>query len=452
MRPPRLPAVSLFSNCGAGDVGYASAGFRFKVLGELEQRRLDVAALNHPEADPIAGDLRVTWPKVVTSYRRSMGDKPPALLSACPPCQGLSSAQSRRGSADDADAGSRDSRNLLVEVISEVGRALAPRVIVVENVLAFMTRKVRHPDTDDPISAARLLVDRLGEDYAPFALRTNLADFGVPQTRRRAFIVLVRRDEPGLQRMVDADRAPFPAATHGPGTDQPHVTLRAALAALAATPLDARDAASAGSGMHGVPVWDDDRYRMVATIPRDNGGSAWTNSRCASCGDVNAGDEAAVCPRCGRALPRPVVHRDGRWRLIHGFRNSSYRRMAPDQPAAAITTASGRSGSDNTLHPSENRVLSMLECQHLQTIPDTFRWGDHLETCGHTSLRAMIGEAVPPQFTELHGRVLASMLDGRVPRPTMRSDDARVRSADKQIDPGAGSRRGRHWPALRSCG
>lgn len=436
MRPPRLPAVSLFSNCGAGDVGYARAGFRFKVLGELEQRRLDVAALNHPEADPIAGDLRVTWPKVVASYRRSMGDAPPALLSACPPCQGLSSAQSRRGSADDADAGSRDTRNLLVEVIADVGRELAPRIIVVENVLAFMTRKVRHPDTDEPISAARLLLDRLRQNYAPFALRTNLADFGVPQTRRRAFIVLIRRDEPALARIVDAGRSPFPAATHGAGTDQPHITLRAALAALAAGPLDARDPAAAGSGMHRVPVWDADRYQMVASIPPDSGGSAW-RSACASCRDANPGDDDAVCPRCSKALPRPLVLRDGRWRLIHGFRNSSYRRMPPDLPAAAITTASGRSGSDYTLHPSENRVLSMLECQYLQTIPDTFNWGDHLKNHGHTSLRAMIGEAVPPQFTELHGRVLASMLDGHVPRLTMRSDDRRARSAQQEISPRA---------------
>ena len=312
-------------------------------------------------------------------------------------------------------------------------RELAPRVIVVENVLAFMTRKVRHPDTEEPISAARLLIDRLDADYASFALRTNLADFGVPQTRRRAFIVLVRRGEPVLQRMIDASRAPFPAATHGPRTDQPHVTLRTALAALAAGPLDARDATSAGTGMHRVPVWDDERYRMVATIPANNGGSAWENSECDRCGNVNAGDEAAVCPRCGRALPRPVVHRDGRWRLIRGFRNSSYRRMPPDRPAAAITTASGRSGSDYTLHPSENRVLSVLECQHLQTIPDTFKWGDHLKTHGHTSLRAMIGEAVPPQFTELHGRLLASMLDGRVPRRSMSTNDPRTRAADTQL-------------------
>jgi DNA (cytosine-5)-methyltransferase 1 len=130
-------------------------------------------------------------------------------------------------------------------------------------------------------------------------------------------------------------------------------------------------------------------------------------------------------PELWGPLARPVtLHEEDRgWRLIKGFRNSSYRRMPPDRPAATITTASGRVGSDYTLHPSENRVLSVLECQHLQTIPAEFDWGDHLEVHGHTSLRAMIGEAVPPQFTELHGRCwrafsTAMLREGRCPRAT----------------------------------
>ena len=51
-------AVSLFSNCGAGDVGFARAGFRFRVLAEIDERRLDVALRNHPDASGVVGDLR----------------------------------------------------------------------------------------------------------------------------------------------------------------------------------------------------------------------------------------------------------------------------------------------------------------------------------------------------------------------------------------------------------
>lgn len=440
MRPPRLPAVSLFTNCGAGDLGYARAGFRFEVLAELEKRRLVVAALNLPRAATVAGDLRETWPEVVEDYRARLGNRRPALLAACPPCQGMSSARSGRGLGADADAGSRDGRNLLVDVVALVAGALSPRVIVVENVVAFLTRKVRHPATEQPTSAARLLIERLDDRYAAFAMRTDLADFGVPQTRRRSFLTLVDRAEPGLARLASAARAPFPAPTHGPGTASSQVTLREALAQLGAEPLDGRSAETAGSGLHCVPVWDRQRRAMVAAIAPGDARGAWDNDRCPQCGPVDVDAEAAACPRCSGPLTRPVVLDDGRWRLIKGFRNSSYTRMDPDRPAATITTASGRIGSDNTLHPTQHRVLSMLECQHLQTFPPDFRWGDHLERHGHTSLREMIGEAVPPQFTERHGKVLASLLDGRAARDTMHANDSRLRAAERRLrDPVRGT-------------
>src|SRR5258708_32286231 len=117
---PVTHSVSLFSNCGAGDVGYRKAGFRFDVMAELDPRRLDVCLLNHPGAVGVPGDLRDTWPKVAREYRRRAGNQRPALLCACPPCQGMSSARSGKGCHADADAGARDERNLLVTVIVKV--------------------------------------------------------------------------------------------------------------------------------------------------------------------------------------------------------------------------------------------------------------------------------------------------------------------------------------------
>lgn len=440
MTPPRLPAVSLFTNCGAGDLGYRRAGFRFQVLAELDPQRLNVASLNHDEADVVGGDLRETWPTVVEAYRQRVRGRAPALLAACPPCQGMSSARSGRGLENDPDAGSRDSRNLLVDVVASVARELAPRVVVVENVLAFLTRRVRHPETQQPVSASALLIASLAHDYEPFVIRADLADFGVPQTRRRSFLTLVRRSEPGLARLRASGKTPFPAVTHGPDAGAPHVTLAKALTELGAGPLDSASAEFAGSGMHAVPVLHAQRHFMVASIPPGSGASAWDNDSCVACGMVDVGEHDADCPDCRGPLARPVTldEQEGGWRLIKGFRNSSYRRMPPDRPAATVTTANGRVGSDYTLHPTENRVLSMLECQHLQTIPREFVWGDHLEEHGHTSLRAMIGEAVPPQFTEMHGGVLSSLLDGHAPRAAMLASDRRVRSAARVLVAQAG--------------
>lgn len=428
---PPLDAVSLFTNCGAGDVGYRAAGFRFVVLAELLQHRLDVAAPNHPGADTVPGDLRETLPDVVRAWRRRRGEARPALLAACPPCQGMSSARSGRGKESDPAAGSRDPRNLLVEVIAEAVEALRPRCVVVENVPAFLTRCVEDPSTRKPISAARLMSERLENQYKPSAVVLDLADFGVPQTRRRSFLTFIDRSEPGLGTLAAHGLAPYPAAR------SETVTLGRALREMGLPPLDAASPASARDPrrpFHFVPVWSAERYAMVAAIPTGRAATAWENMLCPLCGDVGTAENDAVCRRCATPLLRPVLAQaDGSYRLVSGFRRSSYARMDPSRPAATVTTASGRIGSDNTLHPFEHRVLSVLECQLLQTIPLDFRWGDALEKKGHTGVREMIGEAVPPAFTRQHGRVLRALLEERRPYLALRADDDRVRRALRML-------------------
>ena len=428
-----MKAVSFFSNCGAGDTGYAAAGFDFTVIAEIVTRRLAIASLNHPSSTAVPGDLRKTWPVAVDAFREAHGHESPVLLSGCPPCQGMSSARGARGREADADAGSRDQRNLLVLPIARAAAELKPTFVVVENVPAFLRRKVRDPAGNEPLSAARLLCRRLQEDYRVYALLANLCDYGVPQNRTRAFLTFVRRGTAALEVLERAGRAPFPEPTHGaPGLPEV-ITIDEAFRKLALPPLDARSADSAESdreAMHRVPVLCGRLYNMVAAIPPGSGASAWTADTCRECGFVNSRKDSAVCSRCEEPLLRPVVRGlDGSWRLVRGFRTSSYRRMSPKRPAATITTASGNIGSDRTLHPWQNRVLSPAECAYLQTFPPDFRWGDALDAWGHTPVRKMIGEAVPPLFTSLHGRVLAALHEGRVPPLAIDAVDPRCMKA-----------------------
>lgn len=232
-------------------------------------------------------------------------------------------------------------------------------------------------------------------------------------------------------------RVPFPRPTHDPGLggDSP-ITIATALKAFALPSLDAASETAAKAdgfgGLHVVPVWNERIYQMVASIPKNSGKSAWQNNKCATCGDVDVALEDATCPRCGDALLRPIVREaDGVIRLIKGFR-TSYRRMFADRPAATVTTASGHIGSDFTIHPSENRLLSTLECALLQTFPSEFAWGDALKLYGHTNVRDMIGEAVPPAFTKAHGLVLRGLLKppwGHA--PLSESDERCLRAARK---------------------
>ena len=222
------------------------------------------------------------------------------------------------------------------------------------------------------------------------------------------------------------------------------ITLKEALAEMNLPALDAAAPESAssriGNGLHAVPVWQDHRYDMVAAIPRHSGGSAWENDRCKSCGRVSVDDGDAECPKCGAPLLRPVVRKPrGGYRLITGFRSSTYSRMHSDRPAATITTASGHVGSNHTIHPFQNRVLSMLECALLQTFPRRFKWGDALRRWGHTNVREMIGEAVPPLFTRAHGHVLRAILEGRLRVRMYDASGSSSRNAEKRIGLAAAS-------------
>lgn len=430
-------AVSLFSNCGAGDVGYARAGFRFDVMAELDERRLEVCLLNHPSAKGVQGDLRETWPKVVETYRRTSRKTRLSLLAACPPCQGMSTARSGRGIESDPDAGMRDSRNLLVTVIANVAKALMPRVIVVENVQAFLTRQVRHPKTKTPISAARLLVDALESDYEVFPVSVDLCHYGVPQTRKRTFLTFFHRDESAISILSKSEVVPYPQPTHVPHSHREPITIRKALKEMKLPSLDAKSEASACSavrgGLHAVPIWRNRQYAMVAAIPRHTGMSAWENSECEVCGSVDTSDEEVLCPKCFEPLLRPIVPNGrGGYRLVTGFRTSTYCRIKSDRPSTTITTASGHIGSNNTIHPFENRLLSTLECALLQTLPRSFKWGEALKKWGHTNVREMIGEAVPPLFTYKHGRMIGQLLEARGTKSLLSSSDERhVRAAKK---------------------
>lgn len=437
-----MKAVSLFSNCGAGDLGYRQAGFQFDIMAELVPHRLSVSLLNHPSSFGVKGDLRKTWQEVVVRYNDVAKNEELSLLAACPPCQGMSTNNNDRGREDDPDAGTRDERNLLVGVIVNVANALTPKIIVVENVPAFLTRQVHHPETKLPTSAASWLISALRQNYSVFPILINLKHYGIPQSRKRAFLTFIRQDVPGLQWLVGEELTPYPVPPHDPAYNgEEPVSLRSAMQSFGLPSLDARSIETAHTTMefannklHFVPVWNDRRYSMIAAIPPDSGNSAWENNKCLNCGEVTDNLDVAICSHCTQPLPRPIVkQKDGTYRLINGYRSSSYRRMSLDNPAATITTASGHMGSSRTIHPSENRVFSVLECALIQTIPQDFDWGDALETVGHTNVRAMIGEAVPPAFTHLHGNVLMSVLNEERIEGLLPRNDERCRKARKKI-------------------
>ena len=88
--------------------------------------------------------------------------------------------------------------------------------------------------------------------------------------------------------------------------------------------------------------------------------------------------------------------KDGTLRLMKGF-VSAYKRMRWDEPASTLTQNFQFACSDNKLHPSQNRVLSIYEALILQSItnyPYSFVVDSKMVSDG--LIRDTIGESVPP--------------------------------------------------------
>ena len=86
---------------------------------------------------------------------------------------------------------------------------------------------------------------------------------------------------------------------------------------------------------------------------------------------------------------------------MKGF-TSAYKRMSWDEPASTLTKNFQYACSDNKVHPSQTRVLSLWEGIVIQTIsqyPYSFKLNGKQVRDG--LIRDTIGESVPPKVTDL---------------------------------------------------
>ena len=411
-----LTAVSLFSGAGLSDLGYEMAGFRFIVQVEVDEKRAANGAANFPYSTWLTRDVCGSADEIATAYHRTTSQQLD-LLVATPPCQGMSSSNPSRGKRRSPRAQELEAKNRLMLEVIPVARRLKPRVIVAENVRPVLTLNVKYAGADGTV------IDHIRNhltDYEVFPAVVNVADYGIPQVRKRALVVAIHKDEPCLASTSSSKGAPLPSPTHSERPTNgalPWVSIRQWLHLMEYDHLDAKseEAARGEHWLHFVPSYGTDRYMQVSQIPPNSGRSAFENDVCPSCGRQQVPPELILCPSCGEVMRnRPYVERNGQPALINGF-DSSYRRMRPERPAYTITTNSSHIGSDFKVHPWENRVLSILECADLQTLPRFYDWTRAKENRTLYLIRNLIGEAFPTYFTYLHGQVLAKLLSDSVP-------------------------------------
>lgn len=413
-------AISLFSSSGIGDLGLKANNIETVVACELLPERMSLFKNNYPEAQCFNGDIWELKDEIIDYYKSTYNDEP-FLLIATPPCQGMSSNGMGKMLSDYRKGlrPKQDPRNRLIIPAIAIIKALKPQWVILENV-ANMVNTLIYDENDELINIIDYIKRELCDTYVGIPQVVDVADYGVPQHRKRLITVLTRTEHG--KAVFSSTGSLLPPATHSESDTmftKHWVTLREAIGTL--PELRAEKGMNVNKKfnvLHKVPTLDEKKLFWIDNTPE--GATAFNNQcinpECKYQGNQEHGakhnkdginqsntDTPLFCEKCGSLLPRPWVEdKDtGEKRLMKGF-VSAYKRMLWDEPASTLTQNFQFACSDNKVHPSQSRVLSLYEGLVLQSIaeyPYSFIINDKYVSDG--LIRDTIGESVPPRVIDL---------------------------------------------------
>lgn len=360
-----LTAVDLFCGCGGLSVGLQAAGFHILAGLDVEPLYLSSFAHNFPAAQSLKLDIAATSPQ---EFMALLGLRPGELdlLAGGPPCQGFSKNVPRRARCLD------DPRNRLMKCFLDYCEALAPRLVLMENV-AEMKNGFEQSYTEEVLGR---LTDA---GYRVTHGVLNAADFGVPQRRRRAFFLASR-----------SGHAPaLPQPTHGKaGHDSELLTHIEVWDAIGDLPSLKHGEGIESGTYENAPI---SAFQQVMR----NGNTCLTNHVARHLRPLQYERLAALEP--GQGLKDLPTHLQTK-----GGYSGAYGRLTKTMVAPTITRWVFHPGSGRWGHPVDVRTLTIREVARIQSFPDSFEFvGSFMQRAGQ------LGNAVPPLLAQ---RIAEAML------------------------------------------
>ena len=185
--PNRLTAIDLFSGAGGFSLAAHQQGFNILAAVEFDQKAAETYQYNIVErlgaqTQVFNQDINKVDVQGLMKYQGIKQGELDLLLGG-PPCQGFSTHRIN-------DSGADDPRNQLLLRYFDFVAALMPKVFIVENVPGLLWK--RHESyLNKFIDLAHQHHYRIVNDKP---LIINARDYGLPQNRKRAFILAVRAD------------------------------------------------------------------------------------------------------------------------------------------------------------------------------------------------------------------------------------------------------------------
>ena len=165
-----IVAIDLFSGGGGLTLGLKQAGFTVSAAVEYDKHASATFTANHPETVLFCKDIKnVTGDELLSTSPTGKID----LIAACPPCQGFSSLTAKYKNLD--------SRNELILEFARIVREIMPTTLMMENVPG-LTKRGAH--LFEPV-----ITDLQSLGYKITYKILNVADYGIPQHRRRLVVL-----------------------------------------------------------------------------------------------------------------------------------------------------------------------------------------------------------------------------------------------------------------------
>ena len=389
MNTNRPTYISLFSSAGIGCYGFKLEEFECVATNELITRRLDIQRFNNKckyDSGYICGDITEESTKEALYSQIDLWKKKEKVsridvVIATPPCQGMSVANHKKTSTEIV-------RNSLVIESIKIIKQINPRFFIFENVPAFMKTICTDIDgVNKTISEA--IESNLGGEYSYISRIINFKNHGACSSRQRTVVIGVSKDY--------ADEV-SPLELYPDLVEEK--TLRQVIGDL--KPLKEFGEIDENDIYHSFRVYPEHMRAWISGIKE--GESAFDNA------DDNK---------------KPHQVKDGKIVINQQKNGDKYKRQYWDKVGPCIHTRNDQLASQNTVHPSDDRVFSIRELMMMMTVPYSFKWvEDDLKTLNllpiakkraflkkeEIKIRQSLGEAVPTAIFQAIAKKIATVL------------------------------------------
>ncbi len=348
----KYKVLDLFCGAGGLSLGFKMAGFRIVGGIDFQQDAIQTHEKNFKGSLSICDDIRKISNEDIIKLFKNKVD----VIIGGPPCQGFSAGNRQQIE--------NDPRNKLFFEFIRFVKILKPKAIVIENVSQILTK-------DHGFAKNQIFEILFDEGYYVDVSILLASEYGVPQNRRRAVIIGIRKELGGFS-YDDIKKC------------QNVVTVKEAIGELYEL--------------------ESTSYRFLNEKPKT------PYQKYLRAKDSQIFNHEPKYPNKSVQKRMSYVKQGGNWKDVpphlwkvqrNNRHSSAYRRLDENKPSITIDT-----GHMNYFHPIYNRVPTVRESARLQSFPDDFIFFGT-----PTSQLRQVGNAVPPLMAKAVAILIKEVLD-----------------------------------------